>query len=151
VNGVLHQAHQGRLIALVTALVGCSRKRGQHVEDGSPSSARPAANGPLYDGPVTNSDNPEWWAWVPNGNLFTIQNQDAQQLYVVAESGADLRGTWYYERNAGLAIGPLALGGVTRYGHPTADAAKAAAAEDYRQISWLGEWFSYMVNHRAPG
>jgi hypothetical protein len=100
---------------------------------------------------VTNSDNPEWWAWVQNGNRFTAQNQDEQQLYVVAESGADLTGTWYYQRNAGLTIGPLALGEVTRYEHPTADAAKAAAEEDYRQIVWLGEWFSYMVNHRPPG
>jgi hypothetical protein len=101
---------------------------------------------------VTNFDSkPEWWAWVQNGRRFTIQNHDGERLYVVAESGGDRRGTWYYERNAGISIGPLALGKGTRYEHPTADAAKAAAEEDYRQILRLGEWFSYMANHKPPG
>ena len=55
----------------------------------------------------------EWWAWVQNGNRFALQNQEKQDFYVVAESGANLSGTWYYERNAGLMIGPVAIGGVT--------------------------------------
>jgi glucan-binding YG repeat protein len=100
---------------------------------------------------VTNDDSrAAWWAWVEIGRRFTVQNQDGQQLYVVAESGADKTGTWYYTRNAGLMIGPLTLGEVTVYDHPTADAARAAATEDYRQIARFGEWVSYMVSHKPP-
>jgi hypothetical protein len=99
---------------------------------------------------ATNADNPEWWAWIQGGDRFTIKNQAGQKLYVVAESGADKRGTWHYTRTDGLLIGPVALGEVTRFDHPTADAAKAAAEEDLRQIVKLGEWFTYMVNHKPP-
>lgn len=99
---------------------------------------------------MTDSDNPEWWAWRQQGARFALENQDGDTLYVVMESGADLRGTWYYQRHAGIAIGPVGLGESTSYGHPSAEAAKAAAEADYRQIMRLAEWFVYMVNNRPP-
>jgi hypothetical protein len=50
-----------------------------------------------------------------------------------------------------VSIGPLELGEHTRYQHPSADAAKAAAEEDFRQIQMLGAWFTYMADNPPPG
>jgi hypothetical protein len=101
---------------------------------------------------VTISDSqPTQVAWVQNGGRHLAQDQDEQTLYEVAESGANYRGTFYYKRLANLSIGPVLLGEVTRLGHPTLGAAKAAAEQDYRQIQRLGEWFSYMFSNAPPG
>ncbi|BBY08112.1 hypothetical protein [Mycobacterium noviomagense] len=99
---------------------------------------------------MTNFDDLTQWSWLQAYSRFTLQNQDERQLYEVAESGADHTGTWHFKRNEGLSVGPLLLGSVISYRHPTADAAKAAAEEDFRQIVQLGKWLRYMVTHNPP-